>query len=217
MIRSIISRASRSAWQLSTIGMQTRDTLVRYSMYKALEADPRCQISVGPVLSISHSTDLASRLSSKKLEIVEANYPDHKINDLRFPDNTFGAVVSDQVFEHVECSPVEAVGEVHRVLKPGGLAIHTTCFLTPYHGSGTPNDIINGDFWRFTPSGLERLHKDYREVIVADGWGNTLMPLLSGLGLIRMPIPEAPWHPLNKLARINRKSYAFVVWVVARK
>ena len=104
-------------------------------------------------------------------------------------------------------------------MKPGGLAIHTTCFFTPYHGAGDFdfNDTANGDFWRFTQSGLGRLHKDYSEVIVADGWGNPLMPLLGGLGLVHMPVPDARWHPFNKLARMNRRSYAFVVWVVARK
>jgi SAM-dependent methyltransferase len=197
--------------------MKTGDHVVRYSMYKALEAEPRCRILKGPVLSISHSTLLCKRLSTPGLEIIEANYPQHKINELRFPDNTFEAVVSDQVLEHIECSPVDAVREVHRVLRPGGLAIHTTCFLTPYHGSGRLDDTINGDFWRFTPSGLARLHKDYGELIVAEGWGNALMPLLGGLGLIHMPVPEAHWHPLNKLARMNRNSYAYVVWVVARK
>jgi SAM-dependent methyltransferase len=216
-MRSVIGGFSRGAWRLTTFGMKTADHLVRYSMYKALESEPRVHIAKGPVLSISHSTELARRLGAPENEIVEANYPDNKIDQLNFADNTFEAVVSDQVFEHIECSPADAVQEVYRVLKPGGLAIHTTCFLTPYHGSGVLKDIANGDFWRFTPSGLARLHKDYNEIIVADGWGNALMPLLGGLGLIHMPVPEARWHPLNKLARMNRSSYAYVVWVVARK
>jgi SAM-dependent methyltransferase len=186
-------------------------------MYKALEGNPGAQIRTGPILSISHSTGLCRRLSASGLEIIEANYPESQIDKLGFDDNTFSAVVSDQVFEHVECLPSQAVSEVYRVLKPGGLAIHTTCFLTPEHGSGRMDDVENGDFWRFTPSGLARLHKGYSEIIAADGWGNPLMPILGGLGLLRMGVPEARWHPLNKLARMNRKSYAFVVWVVARK
>jgi SAM-dependent methyltransferase len=192
--------------------MKTTDHLARYSMYKALEAEPRAKIDKGPVLSISHSKALARRLSEVESEIIEANYPDSKINELNFPDNTFEAVVSDQVLEHIECSPVDAIQEVYRVLKPGGLAVHTTCFMMPYHGSGDLDD-----FWRFSPSGLARLHRNYGEIIVADGWGNPLMPLLGGLGLVRMPVPEAKWHPFNKLARMNRRSYASVVWVVARK
>src|SRR5262249_4403719 len=36
--------------------------------------------------------------------------------------------------------------------------------------------------------------------------GNFLTPLLGGLGLLHMPVPEASWHPFNKLARLNRRS-----------
>jgi SAM-dependent methyltransferase len=169
------------------------------------------------VLSISHSKKLCHVLSADEARVVEANYPEERINRLSFASNTFSAVVSDQVLEHIECAPTEAVDEVKRVLRPGGLAIHTTCFLTPYHGSRDFSDLSNGDFWRFTPSGLARLHKDYSEILVADGWGNALMPVIGALGLTRMPVPEASWHPLNWLARANRPSYAFVVWVIARK
>jgi hypothetical protein len=121
------------------------------------------------------------------------------------------------VLEHIECTPDAAVNEVHRVLRSGGLAVHTTCFLIPYHGSADVTDLENGDFWRFTPSGLRRLHKRYSEVIAASGWGNALMPVLGALGLLHMPVPEVAWHPLNRLARLDRKSYAYTVWVIARK
>ena len=77
-------------------------------------------------------------------------------------------------------------------------------------------DLDNGDFWRFTPSGLARLHKHYSQIISVGGWGNTMVPLINGLGLTWMPVPEAKWHPLNFLARTNRGSYAHVVWVIAR-
>jgi SAM-dependent methyltransferase len=40
-----------------------------------------------------------------------------------FPDNMFDVVVSEQVFEHV-MDYDKAVSEIHRVLKPGGVAIH---------------------------------------------------------------------------------------------
>lgn len=169
------------------------------------------------VLSVSHSGHLCRLMGAPQDAIVEANYPEQRINALRFDDASFSAVVSDQILEHVECSPTEAIEEVYRVLKPGGLAVHTTCFLTPYHGSDDQSDLSNGDFWRFTPSGLRRLHKQYSETIEADGWGNAFLPICGALGLTRMQVPEASWHPLNKLARANRRSYAFVVWVVARK
>lgn len=208
---------ARSTWQASTAGMTVGDHLSRYAMYKAIEAEPRARIGEGPVLSISHSLDLAHRLSTPGIEFVEANYPHQKINELSFNDNTFSAVVSDQVLEHVECTPTEAINEVWRVLKPGGLSIHTTCFLIPYHGSDAIDDLDNGDFWRFTPSGLARLHKRYSRIIAADGTGHPLESVFGFLGLTWMKVPEARWHPLHKLAMLNRKSYASTVWIIAQK
>ena len=44
---------------------------------------------------------------------------------------------------------------------------------------------------------------------------NRLTILRHELGLLE--VPEASWHPLNRLVRLNRKSYAHMVWVIARK
>ena len=46
------------------------------------------------------------------------------IYDLPFPDETFDAVLLSEILEHVE-RDVDALGEVRRVLKPGGLALLT--------------------------------------------------------------------------------------------
>ncbi|UVT15968.1 MAG: class I SAM-dependent methyltransferase [Nitrospira sp.] len=40
-----------------------------------------------------------------------------------WPDNTFDLILSDQVFEHVHDQQV-VFREIHRVLKPGGVAVH---------------------------------------------------------------------------------------------
>lgn len=37
------------------------------------------------------------------------------------------------------------------------------------------------------------------------------------LGWTRLPVPKAAWHPLNKLAGLNRASYSSHVWVFAPK
>lgn len=42
---------------------------------------------------------------------------------LPFDDNLFDVVISDQVFEHVQNYP-EAIAEIRRVLKPGGVFLH---------------------------------------------------------------------------------------------
>jgi SAM-dependent methyltransferase len=46
------------------------------------------------------------------------------IYDLPFPDETFDAVLLSEILEHVD-RDVDALGEVRRVLKPGGLALLT--------------------------------------------------------------------------------------------
>lgn len=72
--------------------------------------------------------------------------------DLPFLDNTFDTVISTQVLEHVE-KPWVMVKEIYRVLKPGGICILTTPFLTPYH----PDPA---DFFRYTLQGVKSLFQN---------------------------------------------------------
>jgi SAM-dependent methyltransferase len=217
MLRPYLESAARGLWKLSMAGMPQGVHITRYSMYKALQSQASGLDFGLRVLSISHSNGLCRLLGIAQSYISEASYPEQNICGLSLPSETYSAVVSDQVLEHISCTPECAVDEVYRVLVPGGIAVHTTCFLAPYHGSPDFTNINDGDYWRFTPSGLQLLHQRYTRVIAVGGWGNPFMSILGGLGLTRMPIPEASWHPLNKLARFNRTSYAFSVWVVAQK
>ncbi len=216
-MRRIAVAATRSIWKLCCIGCTTGDILGRYAMYRRMRAQFAGRDLGDRVLSISHSRKLCTLLGARESAVLEANFPEHSIGSLAFEANSFSAVVSDQVMEHIACPPQRAVDEVFRVLRPGGLAVHTTCFMMPYHGAADDKELDNGDFWRFSPSGLTLLHRNYSEVVAADGWGNFFTPMLGGLGLLHMPVPEASWHPFNKLARIDRRSYAFVVWIIARK
>jgi SAM-dependent methyltransferase len=171
----------------------------------------------GRLLSLQHSERLCQVLDANPEQVLHARYPEYDMGNLKLPDESFDIVVSDQLLEHIQCTPEQAIRETYRVLRPGGIAIHTTCFLTPFHGApayGTPG---GGDFWRYTHHGLRQLHGDYRRIIAADGWGSQIMPLLTGLGLNHLPVPHAKWHPLNKLARTTWSSYHYVVWVIAQK
>lgn len=216
-IRKLTSGLARAIWEILCIGCPRGEIFGRYRMYQALCSQLAGRILGDRVLAISHSRKLCVLLGAKENAIIDVNYPEHTMDNLPFNSEYFSAVVSDQVLEHIACTPSEAVDEVYRVLCPGGIAVHTTCFMTPYHGSSDPKDLDDADFWRFTPSGLARLHRNYSEVIAADGWGNPLLPLLGGLGLLHVPVPEPAWHPLNRLACINRMSYASMVWVAAAK
>jgi SAM-dependent methyltransferase len=199
--------------QLSSIGFKRGPHLTRYFMYERL---PRIFAKIPErdgfqkVLSISHSRNVCEMVGLGQAEITEANYPQVNILDLPFAEESFDVVVSDQVLEHVEGNPQQAVDETRRVLKPGGVSLHTTCFMYPGHPDPK-------DFWRFTPAALALLHRDYAEIIEAGGWGNRLAILVENLGLRYHRIPEARWHYLNKIARKNDPRWPIMTWVAARK
>lgn len=79
---------------------------------------------------------------------------------LPFPDGRFDGVVLTEVLEHC-ADPFSAVREVHRVLKPGGLALVTSPFLWPWHGTQDYKD-----YWRFTHEGWALLLKDFEQVTI---------------------------------------------------
>lgn len=72
---------------------------------------------------------------------------------LPFADNTFDAVISQAVFEHLQY-PELAVREIRRVLKPGGLVKVDTAFLQPEHG-------YPYHFYNATETGLLHWFRDF--------------------------------------------------------
>jgi SAM-dependent methyltransferase len=71
------------------------------------------------------------------------------VEELPYPDGSFDVVLCTQVLEHV-VDPGRAVGEIARVLAPGGVAFVSTHGVFLYH----PDPV---DFWRWTHAGLEQL------------------------------------------------------------
>lgn len=217
MLRKPAKWLTQRLLEVSSLGIPKGEHLIRYTMYRRIAAEARHLDPGERVLAVSGSTHLCRVLGAKAEHITEIHYPETDICQTGLPSGSYTAVVSDQVLEHVADHPGRAVDEVHRLLVPGGIAVHTTCFLTPYHGSPDPLDRTNGDYWRFTPSGLRLLHAKYSRIIAADGWGNPFMNVLNGLGIGHMKVPLAKWHPLNRLAAMDWKSHAFTVWIIARK
>jgi SAM-dependent methyltransferase len=87
---------------------------------------------------------------------------------LPFEDASVDVVFSKQVLEHVE-RPHELIGDVARVLRPGGVFAGSTSQLEPYHGRSTMN---------LTPYGLKRLLESSGlelETVVAGIDGPTLI------------------------------------------
>ena len=185
--------------------------ITRYAMYARLrEVGKVLPKKEGDVLAVSHSKNLGDLMGVAPKTLVEANYPEGNLLSLQFPDESFDFIYSDQVLEHVEGDPQLAFDESWRVLRPGGVALHTTCFINPVHGD--PDD-----FWRFTPQALRLLAKKFSRVIECDGWGNFDAWKFMHLGLRMDGVPHAKWHPLHRVATRNDEEWPIVTWIVVQK
>jgi SAM-dependent methyltransferase len=164
----------------------------------------------GSVVSVSHSEALAQVLGIEAVEMIFADYPEHNLLSLGMADDSVDYVLSDQVLEHVEGDPYQAVAECHRVLRPGGVSVLTTCFINPIHACPR-------DFWRFSADALALLHQDWSEVIEVGGWGNFEAWSVIRDGLRFEGVPDATWHPLHRIAMHNDPLWPIVTWIIARK
>jgi SAM-dependent methyltransferase len=119
-------------------------------------------------LSIDRNPTLDAIVTRKwpGIAIQHAVWPEYDAQDLgRIGDGQFDLVYSHQVLEHLT-RPWVAAREMVRVLRSGGLGIHTTCAFNPRHGQPSFND-----YYRFLPEGLAALFEGV-SVLVKEGWGN---------------------------------------------
>jgi SAM-dependent methyltransferase len=103
-------------------------------------------------------------------------------HDLPFADNSFDAVIIQGVICYLQ-QPERAVGEIHRVLKQGGLVYSETPFVQQITGG-------RFDCVRYTPVGHRRLFRHFTEVgsgpiggpgmVLAWAWHYFLLSLASG-------------------------------------
>ena len=112
--------------------------LTRFVMYYRLGEYLGTSKRQGQVLTVS-ATVLARFFTECELRMI--NYPKHDIHRTPFPAQTFDWILMDQVLEHLK-NPWQAIREIHRLLRPGGRTIITTCFVNPYHAM--PEDY--GDY-----------------------------------------------------------------------
>jgi SAM-dependent methyltransferase len=85
------------------------------------------------------------------------------VHALTFDDESVGTVIALETLEHVR-DPIRAVGEMHRVLKPGGVLAISSLMFFPIHNHPL-------DYWRFTPAAFEVLLEPFESSwVVAQGW-----------------------------------------------
>lgn len=209
-------RLKAALWKLSVSGLQKGPHVTRYRMYERLEEVGRIlPRHDGDVLAISRSRNLCELLGISPTTVTEADYPDESLLALSYPDESFDFVLSDQVLEHLEGSPQQAFDESWRVLRPGGIAVHTTVFIYPVHGY--PVQGVAGDYWRFTAEALRLLGRRYSRILECDGWGNFEAWQAMRNGLTFIGVPHARWHPLHQLATRNDPQWPMMTWIVAQK
>ena len=184
--------------------------LTRFYMYKQITKCFKTPIS-GKILGISGIEDIKFIIDQKNSEITLVDYPQVDMQRLPFNDETFDYVISDQVIEHLE-NPFKAINESNRVLKRGGIAIHTTCFLNYYHPA--PND-----FWRFSPECLKFICKEFSQIIQCEGFGNKFAAMLCLISdrLRAMEIPDNYLSIRHLLATYNDIKYPITTWIIAQK
>ncbi|HGY11000.1 MAG TPA: class I SAM-dependent methyltransferase [Desulfobacterales bacterium] len=210
-IKGLCGKIITAFYGLFAIGLKKGTHLTRFAMYehlrKVLAPIKKAELNV---LSISDSLDLCIYLGFEKDRITDVSYPEYDVLSLPFEDDSFDVIVSDQVLEHVQGNPEKIFDESFRIVRPGGLIIHTTCFINPIHKSP-------GDYYRFTPDGLKYLAE--KKGIVRDfgGWGYYFMWFFVGLGMRYVRIPFCRFHPYHWIATVNSKKWPVVTWVYLQK
>jgi SAM-dependent methyltransferase len=183
--------------------------LTRYYMYHQIATALGGRLS-GKILGVSGIHNFYGLIDRQDAHLLEVEYPEVDMQSLPFGNEEFDVVISDQVIEHLP-NPQKAIEEAFRVLKKGGIGIHTSCFLNPVHPAPS-------DYYRFTREGLMFLCSSYSEIIQMGSWGNRIvLVLLFFHDAFRfMRIPERPG--IRKwLASYNESKYPIVTWIIARK
>lgn len=205
-----IELAAKAIYRVSVLGRKDGSHITRFSMYETLSCKKTAKSQADKVLSISGSQALAVHLGYGEKNIIDLKYPEYDMLKLPFANDSFDALVSDQVLEHVRGNPFDAVAESFRVVKSGGTVCHTSCLINPIH-------LYPDDYWRFTPEGLRLLVTDLGEIKEIGGWGNFGAWIFCRVGLRFEAIPSWRLHPARLLAVKNDPAWPIVVWVVAQK
>lgn len=116
--------------------------------------------------------EIGGRLNPRKMDFPQFHYHALDLKDTpgadvevavgditdcpHIPDESYDFIFSLDVFEHID-KPWLAAKEIERLLKPGGVTLHSTLFSWRYH----PCPV---DYWRFSAEGLESLFQGLETV-----------------------------------------------------
>ena len=127
------------------------------------------------------------------LDVAPANSVD-VVGDARimpFSDGSMDVVLITQVLEHIP-DPIAVIGEIRRILKPGGTLLLSVPSIFPQHGSP-------GDYWRYMPQGLQWILRDFHHVTVRGEAGT--VPSIFLVINVYLQVLSGPWPWLGALIR----------------
>jgi ubiquinone/menaquinone biosynthesis C-methylase UbiE len=155
----------------------------------------------GRVVGLDNAAAMVNLARKRLADLKCAECVEGQATELSFPDASFDAVVSTQVYEYVADMP-RALGELHRVLKPGGRAL-----------------ILDTDWRSIVWHSSDNTRMDRMLAVWDDHLANphlpaTLGPLMQRAGFIIrrveiVPMFSSHYQPMSFAAGITRTIHGF--------
>lgn len=101
------------------------------------------------------------------------------LHDIELPAESVGTVICVDTLEHVEY-PHRSLEEIHRILKPSGIAIISSVMHWPIHN-------YPSDYWRFTPEAFRSLLKPFKGAFVGYAGQDEFPRYVIGIGFKGRP------------------------------
>ncbi len=101
------------------------------------------------------------------------------LHEIELPAESVGTVICVDTLEHVEY-PHRSLEEIHRILKPNGIAIISSVMCWPIHN-------YPSDYWRFTPEAFSSLLKPFASAFVGFAGEATFPRYVIGIGFKGSP------------------------------
>jgi SAM-dependent methyltransferase len=115
-----------------------------------------------------------------------------RAEDLPFVSGFFDVVLCTQMLEYVP-DPQQAIDEIHRVLRPGGYLLLSAPAVFPRDS--------DPEYWRFLPSSLQLLLRNFREIQIA-AEGSSITGLLRTVNVALVMFSPSLVRPLLRYTAV---------------
>ena len=121
------------------------------------------------------------------------------LHNINLPSDSVGTVLCLDTLEHVEY-PYRALKEIHRILKPHGIAVISSVMDYPIHDH--PND-----YWRFTPEAFRSILKPFSDSFIGFAGDESFPHTVVGIGFKGEPPPLAEFRKKYKVWHNRHSKY----------